>query len=124
MIVKVNTTWYNIRNKQHKEKSMAKKKAILFPQTAKKLRTAGEQIKLARLRRHLTAQEVADKAGIGRSTVVQIEKGSPSVSMGFYLAVLNVLGLQDDILLLAKDDVLGRTYQDLELKIPRRVRHE
>jgi transcriptional regulator with XRE-family HTH domain len=103
---------------------MAKKKAVLFPQTAKKLRTVGEQIKLARLRRHLTAQAVADKAGIGRSTVVQIEKGSPSVSMGFYLAVLNALGLQDDILLLARDDVLGRTYQDLDLKIPRRARNE
>ena len=103
---------------------MARKKAVLFPQTEKKLRQVGEQIKLARLRRHLTEQAVADKAGIGRSTVVQVEKGSPSVSMGFYLAVLNALGLQDDILLLAKDDVLGRTYQDLDLKIPRRVRNK
>lgn len=42
--------------------------------------------------------------------------------MGMYLAVLNVLGLEDDILLLARDDVMGRTYQDLNLKIPRRSR--
>ncbi len=101
---------------------MGKGKALLYPQTAKKLCTTGEQIRLARLRRHLTAQDVATRAGIGRSTVAEIEKGSPSVSMGMYLAVLNVLGLQDDILLLAKDDVLGRTYQDLDLKIPRRVK--
>ena len=101
---------------------MGRNKAILFPQTQKKLQITGEQIKLARLRRHLTSQDVADRAGIGRSTVAQIEKGSPSVAIGFYLAVLNVLGLQDDILLLAKDDVLGRTYQDLELKIPRRIK--
>ena len=45
--------------------------------------------------------------------------------MGMYLAVLNALGLQDDILFLAKDDELGRTIQDLDLKTPRRVKkHE
>ncbi|MBE6004532.1 MAG: helix-turn-helix domain-containing protein [Lachnospiraceae bacterium] len=101
---------------------MGKRKALLFPKTAKKLQTVGEQIKLARLRRHLTAEDVAERARVGRSTVVEIEKGSPSVSMGMYLAVLNALGLQDDILLLAKDDELGRAIQDLEIKTPRRVR--
>ncbi len=101
---------------------MGKKTAILFPQTEKKLQKVGEQIKLARLRRGLSAQEVAERAAIGRSTVIQVEKGSPSVSMGFYLAILNVLGLQNDILLLAKDDVLGRTIQDLNLKVPRRAK--
>lgn len=41
-----------------------------------------------------------------------------------YLAVLNALGLQDDILLLAKDDELGRTILDLEIKTPRRVKNK
>ena len=108
---------------EHKEERMGKGKAVLFPQTAKKLRTVGQQIKLARLRRKMTAEDVAERAGISRSTVGQIEKGSPSVSMGMYLAVLNALALQDDILYLAKDDVLGRTYQDLDLKIPKRTRN-
>ena len=101
---------------------MGKKKALLLPKTAKLLQTVGGQIKLARLRRGWTAQEIAEKAAVGRSTVVQIEKGSPSVSMGMYLAVLNALGLQEDILLIARDDVMGRTFQDLNLKTPRRVR--
>lgn len=101
---------------------MGRNKALLLPKTAKKLQTVGNQIKYARLRRGWTAQEIAEKAAVGRSTVTQIEKGSPSVSMGMYLAVLNVLGLEDDILLLARDDVMGRTYQDLNLKIPRRSR--
>jgi hypothetical protein len=62
---------------------------------------------------------------VGRSSVAQVEKGAPSVSMGIYLAVLSVLGLQDDILLFARDDVMGRTFQDLELKMPRRgKKHE
>ena len=101
---------------------MGKNKVLLLPKVEEKLRTVGGQIKLARLRRGWTAQEVAEKAAIGRSTVVHIEKGSPSVSMGMYLAVLNVLGLSDDILLIARDDVMGRTFQDLKLKTPRRVR--
>lgn len=99
---------------------MGKNKALLLPKIERKLQVAGGQIKLARLRRGWTAQEIAEKAAVGRSTVTQIEKGSPSVSMGMYLAVLNALGLSDDILLLAKDDVMGRTYQDLNLKTPRR----
>lgn len=102
---------------------MGKRKALLYPQTQKKLTMVGEQIKLARLRRHMTAEDVAERARVGRNTITQIEKGSPSVSMGNYLAVLNALGLGDDILLLAKDDVLGRTIQDLDLKVPRRVRN-
>ena len=101
---------------------MGRRKALLQPKLEKKLQTVGGQIKLARLRRGWTAEEIAEKAFVARSTITQIEKGSPSVSIGMYLAVLNSLGLQADILLLAKDDVLGRTYQDLNLKIPRSSR--
>ncbi len=99
---------------------MGRRTPLVYPQAQKKLKIVGEQIKLARLRRHLTEQDVAERARVGRTSVMQVEKGSPSVSMGIYLAILSVLGLQDDILLLARDDVMGRTYQDLELKIPRR----
>ena len=101
---------------------MGKNKALLLPKVERKLQTVGGQIKLARLRRGLTAQEMAEKAAVGRSTITQIEKGSPSVSMGMYLAVLNALGLSDDILYIARDDVMGRTFQDLNLKTPRRVK--
>ena len=101
---------------------MGKNKALLFPQVERKLQIVGSQIKLARLRRGWTAQEIAEKASVGRSTITQIEKGSPSVSMGMYLAVLNALGLSDDILCLAKDDIMGRTFQDLNLKTPRRIK--
>ena len=81
----------------------------------------GEQIKLARLRRRISSQLIADRAGISRSTMVEVEKGSPSVAIGIYAAVLHALNKMDkDLLLVAKDDVLGRKLQDLEL--PTRVR--
>ena len=103
---------------------MGRAKAVLFPQTAKKLKTTGEQIKLARLRRELSSQQVAERAHISRITLHKIESGDPSVSMGMYLAVLNALGLQDDILLLARDDRMGRIYQDMQLVTPKRIREK
>lgn len=75
----------------------------------------GENIKLARKRRKLTTVQVAERAGIARSTLYFIEKGEPSVAMGAYFNVLRVLGLQNDFLKLAADDELGRKLQDLEL---------
>ena len=81
----------------------------------------GENIKLARLRRKLSAKQVAERAGIGRTTLVEIEKGSPSVSLGNYAQVLMVLGLEKDLLQIAADDVLGRKIQDAGLKTGERA---
>ncbi len=92
-----------------------KKSPVLLPKTQNILQTVGEQIKLARLRRKLSGEMVADRAGIGRNTLISIEKGKPTVSIGHYLNVLKVLGLQDDFLLIAKDDELGRKLQDARL---------
>ena len=44
------------------------------------------------------------------------EKGAPTVAIGIYLRVLYALQLDDDILLLAKEDVMGKALQDLSLK--------
>lgn len=79
------------------------------------LEQMGENIKLARKRRKLTVMQVAERAGIDRSTLYYIEKGNPSVSMGAYFNVLRVLGLHDDFLKLASDDEFGRKLQDLKL---------
>ena len=82
----------------------------------------GEQIKLARLRRRLSTELVAERAGISRATLWNVEKGSPSVAIGIYAAVLHARGNMDnDFLLVAKDDELGRTLQDLELPMRRRA---
>ena len=57
------------------------------------LKEFGENIKLARLRRKLSTKQVAERAGISRTTLYEIERGKPNVSMGNYVQVLSVLGL-------------------------------
>jgi len=100
------------------------RKIILLPKQAKIMATLGENIKLARLRRKLSAELVAERAGISRRTLVSVEKGLPSVAMGIYMQVLFVLGLSDDILDIARDDKFGRKLQDAGLVSTRkRVRN-
>ena len=101
---------------------MSKKATVILPQTQGVLEQMGEQIRLARLRRHLSAELVAERAGLSRMTLSNIEKGSPSVAIGSYAAVLHALnGMDKDLLLIAKDDELGRKLQDLELPTRRRA---
>ena len=99
---------------------MAKKKIVILPKTRKVISEMGDNIRLARLRRKLSAEQVAERANISRPTLSAIEKGSPTVSIGSYLLVLQVLGLEKDFLLVAKDDELGRKLQDAEISTRKR----
>ena len=88
---------------------------------AKNLQIVGEQIRLARLRRDLSLAQIAERAMCNVITVMRVEKGSPTVSMGIYLRILFALGLDESILFIAKDDEMGRNLQDLGLKQRRRA---
>ena len=101
---------------------MGKKSVVVMPATQEILKTMGEQIKLARLRRKISAELAAERAGISRATLWAVEKGSPSVAVGIYAAVLHSLnGMDKDLLLVAKDDELGRKLQDLGLITKKRA---
>lgn len=100
---------------------MAIRKTILLPKLERVLANVGENIKLARLRRRLSSEQVSVRAGISKGTLVSVEKGVPGVAMGTYLQVLFVLGLQDDFLQLAADDILGRKLQDLQMTVNKRA---
>lgn len=94
----------------------------IVPATEDILQTMGEQIKLARLRRNLSVELVAARAGISRASLWNVEKGSPSVAIGIYAAVLHALNNMDkDLLLVAQDDIMGRRMQDLNLPIRKRA---
>ena len=74
---------------------MGERTTVILPQTQRLLNQMGKQIRLARLRRQLTAELVAERAGISRATLSNIEKGSPSVAIGSYAAVLHALNGMD-----------------------------
>lgn len=95
-------------------------KTILLPSIKKVLVAFGENIKLARLRRKFSAEQVAERADISRKTLWAVETGSPGVAIGTYAKVLFVLGLEKDLLKVAEDDALGRKLQDAELVVKER----
>ena len=80
------------------------------------MQIVGEQIRMARLRRNLSITQVAERATCSPLMVSRMEKGAPTVAIGIYLRVLYALQLDDDILLLAKEDAMGKALQDLSLK--------
>ena len=94
---------------------MARKTAPLLPAMNDILKVLGENIKLARLRRKITTTMLAERAGMGRVTLRKVENGDSGVTLGAYASVLFCLGLEKDLLLIGKDDPLGRRLQDAGL---------
>ncbi|MDO8771239.1 MAG: helix-turn-helix transcriptional regulator [Burkholderiaceae bacterium] len=95
---------------------MAKKIAPLLPSVDKLLQQFGERLRLARLRRRLPAKQVAERAGMSPMTLRSLERGGSGVTMGAYLAVMQVLGIERDLDFLAKADPVGRELQDSRLR--------
>lgn len=96
------------------------KRAELLPNLKAILSTVGRNIRLARLRRKITSEQLASQTGICRSTVFKVEKGNPTVAIGSYIQVLYILGLQNDFLKVAFEDEFGRKLQDEALENPKR----
>lgn len=94
---------------------MAKKTAALLPSTSELLFQFGERLRLARRRRRLSAKQVAERAGMSPMTLRSLERGGSGVTVGAYLAVMQVLGIEKDFDLLAKADPLGHELQDTRL---------
>ena len=97
---------------------MPAKSKPIYPSEQKILADLGERIKLARLRRGISAEVLAERSAISRMTLHRAEKGQSAIAMGTYLRILAALHLERDFDLLAKDDVLGRRMQDLGLLSP------
>jgi transcriptional regulator with XRE-family HTH domain len=99
---------------------MNKRTVTIYPTSAKELEALGQRLKDARLRRRFSMETVCARADISRPTLYKVENGDPSVVIGSYLQVLRVLGMVEDLSMIAKEDALGRRLQDESL--PQRKR--
>lgn len=88
----------------------------------KSVELLGERIRIARLRRQLTMDELAKACGIGRRTLYRIENGEPGAAIGSLLTVLWKLGLLDTVRAVADpdDDEHGKILE--AARRPQRVR--
>jgi transcriptional regulator with XRE-family HTH domain len=100
---------------------MPKKTTSIYPGSKLEMEALGQRLREARLRRRFSVETVCLRADISRPTLYKVEKGDPSVSLGIYVQVLRVLGLVDDLSLIAKEDVVGRRLQDESLPLRRRA---
>lgn len=100
---------------------MPAKAPTLYPSQSRLLRDLGARLRTARLRRRLPVTQVAARADVSRPTINKVEQGDPTVTLGTYLRVLAVLGLENDLMLLAAEDPVGRRLQDAALETPRRA---
>ncbi|WP_175822213.1 helix-turn-helix transcriptional regulator [Burkholderia sp. BCC0419] len=99
---------------------MAKKVTALGQVAELRIQQFGERLRMARLRRRLTAKHLAERSGMTAVTLRNLERGNAGVTIGAYLAVMQVLGVDGDLDLLVMDDPLGRQVQDANL--PKRGR--
>lgn len=103
---------------------MPRQRPNYLPKHQRLLEQLGENLRLARKRRRLTTGQVAERAGVSRSTLYHLEKGEANSSIGILLQVLVALKLENDLAKLASDDELGRKLLDIELNRTRRRSEE
>jgi transcriptional regulator with XRE-family HTH domain len=74
-------------------------------QVEQALRTLGENLRTARLRRNLPMEAIAAKLGVGRHVVADAERGKPSTGIAIYAGLLWALGLTEQLAHLADPEL-------------------
>ena len=101
---------------------MSKQTLPSFPRYQRLAGSLGDRVRLARLRRRMSATEMAERMGVARMTLYSLEHGDLSVGLGVLVRALGVLGLDDDLAHLAADDELGRRLADATVRPTRRAK--
>ncbi|MFZ6757938.1 helix-turn-helix domain-containing protein [Undibacterium sp. Ji50W] len=92
-----------------------------FPTIDRQLKSFGQRLREARLRRDISTVLFCERMNVSRDTLNRMEKGDASIAIGTYLRALRILGMDSDFELVAKNDELGRRLQDAKLliRVPR-----
>ena len=88
-------------------------KTPLAPELLARLESLGHRLREARARRKLRQVDLAERAGLSRSTIEAIEYGNPDTSIGAYARVLWVMGLDRELDIVA-DPAIDRDGAALE----------
>jgi transcriptional regulator with XRE-family HTH domain len=99
---------------------MSRPARTLFPKTQQRAEALGARLKAARLRRRMSAAEMAARALVSRPTIRRLEAGDLTVSAAVLVRVLEVLALDDDINRIADQDDLGHQLVDARSPRPHR----
>ncbi|MCS0325001.1 helix-turn-helix domain-containing protein [Vibrio diabolicus] len=84
----------------------SRRRAVVFPSQQRILDQLGENIELALKRRHISQELLHQRTGISKPTLRRVIRGDSTVSIGHYMIVLSVLGLENDLGMVASDRVL------------------
>jgi transcriptional regulator with XRE-family HTH domain len=77
---------------------MARNLAEQLPrEVQKQLEELGQRVRIARVRRSMSTEDLAQACGIGRRTLYRIENGEPGIALGTFLSVLWKLALLDTL---------------------------
>jgi DNA-binding XRE family transcriptional regulator len=92
------------------------------PSKAKEaLAQLGEHIRMARKRRQWTIAELAKKIGVSSPTIIALEKGEPTVSVGVLVSTLWTLGLETELRYLTNpNDIEG--IRLMNTRLPKKIR--
>ncbi len=101
---------------------MSKQTLPSFPRYQRLAESLADRVRLARLRRRMSATEMAERMGVSRMTLYSLEHGDLSVGLGVLVRALGVLGLDADLDRVAVDDELGRKLADASIRPTRRVK--
>lgn len=91
---------------------------------ARTARTLGDYVSTFRRLQGLTAAQVADRAGISRTTLRKLEQGDATVGLDVFLEVCRVLGILDFLVagMNPYETALGQALAEQNLPLPKRVR--
>lgn len=86
------------------------------------MRKLGHDLSLARRRRRISTEDMAERVFVSRDTIWRLEKGDPTVSMGTLATAAFILGFEARLRDLAssESDHLGRALE--EDRLPKRIR--
>lgn len=90
----------------------------LFPATQRRAEALGARLRAARLRRRMSEAEMAERAYVSRTTLRKLEHGDLSVTAAILARVLEVLGLERNLDLIAADDEVGHRLADARTPLP------